>query len=193
MRPVVAGGAEKAPKKATMIGEEYEVLLQSALEEQAQHYEGQLTHLRAQLAAEHGHQTTLTAAERRDVEALQAEIAALTMDVERVGRELLDAQSEQAAHKNRAQVLLRQQQVAQDLVQQLEQETAHEQAVGRQQVEELEQQIADLTANQRMRNQFTANEELQQAQIWGMTTNDNNNANSKARGKKGKKQRRVRK
>jgi Zn-finger in ubiquitin-hydrolases and other protein len=40
---------EKTPKKATMIGEEYEVLLQSALEEQAQFYEGEISWLRATL------------------------------------------------------------------------------------------------------------------------------------------------
>jgi Zn-finger in ubiquitin-hydrolases and other protein len=40
---------EKTPKKATMIGEEYEVLLQSALEDQAQFYEGEITWLRATL------------------------------------------------------------------------------------------------------------------------------------------------
>jgi hypothetical protein len=33
---------EKTPEKATMIGEEYEALLQSALEDQAQHYEGEI-------------------------------------------------------------------------------------------------------------------------------------------------------
>ena len=44
---------EKAPpKKANMIGEEYEALLQSALEDQAQHYEGEITRLRAELTAE---------------------------------------------------------------------------------------------------------------------------------------------
>ena len=41
---------EKTPKKATMIGEEYEVLLQSALEEQAQYYEGEIAWLRATLS-----------------------------------------------------------------------------------------------------------------------------------------------
>lgn len=41
---------EKTPKKATMIGEEYEVLLQSALEDQAQYYEGEIAWLRATLS-----------------------------------------------------------------------------------------------------------------------------------------------
>jgi len=39
---------KKFPKKATIIGEEYEVLLQSALEDQAQYYEGEITRLRAE-------------------------------------------------------------------------------------------------------------------------------------------------
>ena len=181
---------QKAPKKATMIGEEYEILIQSALEEQAQHYEGELSHLLAQLTAEHVDKSAMTAAEAAEVEALQAEMSALKMNIDRVSRELLDAQAQEAAHRATSANLLRQQQVAQDVVQKLEQETAHERAVGRQQVEELEQQIADLQANQRMRHQFTENEELQQAQIWGMTTTT---TNTQSKSKKGKKQRRVRK
>ena len=182
---------EKAPKKATMIGEEYEALLQSALEEQAQHYEGELSHLNAQLTAEHVDRESMTAAEAAEIETLQADLAALRTEIERVSRELLDARGQEAGFRAASANLLRQQQVAQDLVQQLEQETAHERAAGRQQVEELEQQIADLTANQRMRHQFNQNEELQQAQIWGMAASNNNN--NQAKGKKGKKQRRVRK
>jgi hypothetical protein len=41
---------EKTPKKAAMIGEEYELLLQSALDEQAQYYEGEIAWLRATLS-----------------------------------------------------------------------------------------------------------------------------------------------
>ena len=182
---------EKSPKKATMIGEEYEVLLHSALEEQAQHYEGELSRLRAQLMAEHVDKSSMTETEAAQVEELQRDIASLQTEIDRVSRELLDAQSEEAGYRSSSAKLLRQQQVAQDIVQKLEQETAQEQAVGRQQVEELEQQIADLTANQRMRHQFTENEELQQAQIWGMSTGTAS-SNNQAKGKKGKKQRRAR-
>eukprot|EP00977_Amphora_coffeiformis_P005847 scaffold1225_cov164-Amphora_coffeaeformis.AAC.23 len=193
-RPTTVVSPEKAPKKATMIGEEYEALLQSALEEQAQHYEGELTRLRAQLTAEHVDRSVMTPAETAEVEVLQAEISTLRLNLDHVSRELLDAQALEAAQRATSANLLRQQQVAQDLVQQLEKETADERALGRQQVDELEQQIADLTANQRMRHQFTENEELQQAQIWGMTaSNNSNNNNGAGKGKNGKKQRRGRK
>lgn len=191
-RPAAILSAEKAPKKATMIGEEYEALLQSALEEQAQHFEGELTRLRAQLTAEQVDRSIMTPAETAEVEALQTEIATLRVSIDHVSRELLDAQAMEAVQRTTSANLLRQQQVAQDLVQRLEKETADERAVGRQQVDELEQQIADLTANQRMRHQFTENEELQQAQIWGMTASNSNNGGT-GKGKNGKKQRRGRK
>jgi hypothetical protein len=170
--PVAArpDASEKAPKKATMIGEEYEVLLQSALEEQAQYYEGELSHLRAKLTADQVDQSVMTEAEKATVESLQEEIAKLHLRIHETSRQLLEVQKEEARYRATSAQLLRQQQVAQDLVQKLEQETAQEQAAGRQQVDELEQQIADLTANERMRSQFSQNEELQQAQIWGMTT-----------------------
>jgi hypothetical protein len=48
--PSISMVDEKTPKKTTMIGEEYEVLLHSALEDQAQFYEGEITSLKAALA-----------------------------------------------------------------------------------------------------------------------------------------------
>lgn len=182
----------KIPKKATMIGEEYEALLQSALEEQAQHYEGEITHLRARLTAENVDESTMTVDEGREIEGLQSEIANLRCEIDRVSRELVDSQAQEAGHRATSQRLLREQQVVQELLVKIRVETTKEHEEGKLQVEELEQQIADLTANQRMRDQFSQDEELQQAQICG-TTNTNNDNNSKSNKKSsiGKKARRF--
>jgi len=177
------GEVVKSPKKASMIGEEYEALLQSALEEQAQHYEGEMTALRARLTEDNLDQSTMTPEEAAEIEQLHLEAATFRVEIDKVGRELLEWQGKEAGHRAKSQSLLREQQIVQDLLNTIKEETAKEHADGTLQVEELEQQIADLTANQRMRDQFSQDEELQQAQIWGMTSENNRN-------KKGKKARR---
>jgi len=161
---------EKSPKKATMIGEEYEALLQSALEEQAQHYEGEITRMLATLTAEHVDPSSMTHAEKITVDNLRAEIDKLRSSIERVSRELLDGQAQEAGHRTTSQRLLREQQVSQELLKKIREETAREQEERRHQIEELEQQIADLTANQQMRDQFSQDEELSNAQISGVAS-----------------------
>jgi len=166
---------EKSPKKATMIGEEYEALLQSALEEQAQHFEGEITRLRATLTAEQVDASTMTLDERNEIDKLQADIQKLRAQIDLVGSHLLAAQAQEAGHRATSQRLLREQQITQDLIQTIRQENTREHEEGRLQLEELEQQIADLTANQRMRQQFSSDQELQNAQIFGTTAAESKN------------------
>eukprot|EP00957_Ditylum_brightwellii_P147931 11264134-Ditylum_brightwellii.AAC.1 len=75
-----------------MIGEEYEALLQSALEDQAQHYEGEISRLRAELTAKRVDGEKLTERERMEVESLRSTISDLRRDADHLGRKLLDAQ-----------------------------------------------------------------------------------------------------
>lgn len=158
---------EKQPKKATMIGEEYEALLQSALEEQAQHYEGKMSRLLAALTAEAVDASRITASEQKEIDELQHEIQQIQLEIDGVSRELLDAQAQEAGYRATSSRLLREQQVAEDLLKRVHEETFREQQDGRRQMEELELQVADLTANQRMRDQFSQDEELSNAQIFG--------------------------
>jgi BRCA1-associated protein len=160
-------GDEKSPKKAIMIGEEYEALLQSALEDQAQHYQGEISRLRAALTAEQVDMDSLTKEEFEDIEALKSEINELRAELDIVGRDLLDAQAQEAGHRADSQRLLREQQVAHDLLRTIQEESNREQEQGKRQVEELDQQIVDLTANLRMRHQFSQDQELTNAQIFG--------------------------
>ena len=175
---------EKSPKKATMIGEEYEALLQSALEEQAQHYEGEITSLRATLTAEQVDEASMSPAELQEVAHLKQGIGELRVEVEKTGRELINLQSQEAGHRAASQRLLREQQVSQDLLKKIREETAREQVDGRQRIDELEQQIDDLTANQRMRHQFSQDQELLNAQIFGTTGNEDSGKSSSKKGKK---------
>jgi hypothetical protein len=158
---------EKTPKKATMIGEEYEALLQSALEEQAQHYEGEITSLRATLTAQQIDQDSLTPSEALEVDKIRQQIALLRIDIERASRELLDSQAQEAGHRATSQRLLREQRVSQDLLKKIQEEAASEYELGRMQIEELEFQIDDLTANHRMMQQFSQNDDLKNSQIVG--------------------------
>lgn len=171
---------EDPPKKATMIGEEYEALLQSALEEQAQHYEGEITRLRAELTAEQVDEAAMSETELREIEDLKADIGSLRCDIDHLGRSLLGVQGQEAGHRAASQRLLREQGVAKDLLAKIREEAGKEHDKGNQQVEELEQQIADLTANLRMRHQFSQDQELSNAQIFGTTSR----ASSSKRGKK---------
>jgi hypothetical protein len=164
---VAATVDEKSPKKATMLSEEYEVLLHSALEEQAQHYEGEITRLRAELTAEQVDASRMTDEERKETDVLNRDIARLRRQIDAVSRDLLSVQAQEAGHRATSQRLLREQQVVQDLISKVKEETSREQVDRKLQIEELEQQIADLTANHRMRIQFSQDEELANAQFVG--------------------------
>lgn len=172
------------PKKATMIGEEYEALLQSALEEQSQHYEGEITRLRAALTAEQVDEGAMTDNEAKEIDALNADIEALRAEIDDLGRKLLDIQGQEAGHRAASQRLLREQAVAKDLLDKIGEEAAKEHEQGKMQVEDLEQQVADLTGNLRMRHQFSQDQELSNAQIFGTTSKQQST-------KRGKKNRRI--
>jgi hypothetical protein len=103
----------------------------------------------------------------------------------------VDSQAQEAGHRATSQRLLREQQVVQEVLLKIRTETSKEHEEGKMQVEELDQQIADLAANQRMRDQFSQDEELQQAQIWGTANNNNNNNNKSNKKSTGKKTRRF--
>lgn len=174
------------PKKATMIGEEYEALLQSALEDQAQHYEGEITRLRADLAASLVDQTTLSSQEQEEMDTLTKEISQLRLDIETTRRSLLDAQAQEAKQRAKSHRLLKEQQEAHEVIQKIESESKQEAYQGRMQMEELEQQVKDLTANLKMRQRFSKHEEWNQADIvFGADTNNNHNHNNNAGGRSG--------
>lgn len=177
---------EKSPKKATMIGEEYEALLQSALEDQAQHYEGEISHLRAELTALLVDHSTLSPQEQVEMEELQSEIAQLRSAIEVASRELVDVQAQEAGHRATSQRLLQEQQEANTVIQKIEQEAHEETQRGKLQVEDLEQQIRDLTANLKMRQQFSQNQELNEAQIFGTNETPNSRSSMKRGKKKGR-------
>jgi len=186
IQPSFLGLDKESPKKANMIGEEYEALLQSALEDQAQHYEGEITRLRAELTAENVDAQAMTKEEAKEIDNLRGDVARFRNEIDRLSRQLLDAQAQEAGHRADSQRLLREQSVANDLLDKIKEEASRENMEGQMQVDDLEQQIADLTANLRMRDQFSQNNELNNAQIFGTTS-----ALNPKSGKRGKKLRRM--
>jgi len=176
--------AEKSSKKAVMIGEEYEALLQSALEDQAQHFEGEITSLRAELTASLVDKDSMTAEEAKEIEQLRAEIQKAKLDIDAASKELLEAQAHEAGLRATSQKLLAEQQEANDLLKKIQEEHRRENEQGKMQVEDLEQQIADLSANLRMRKQFSQSDELCNAQIFGTTSTPETKSSGARRGKK---------
>jgi Zn-finger in ubiquitin-hydrolases and other protein len=157
----------KSPKKAAMISEEYEALLYSALEDQVQHYRGEMSRLQARLAEDQLDTTIMTGAEQHELDRLHHEIAALRRKVDVEAKKLLDARAQEARERETSQRLLKEHQVSKDMFQRLQTEIAAEAQQGQMEIEDLEQQIADLTANQRMMHEFSTSDDLRNSQIIG--------------------------
>ena len=171
------------PKKSIALSQEYEALLQSALEDQSQHYEGEIAHLRAELASSLMQDTHVSDRESREIHALQKDSERLKHEVDELSSVLLLAQTNEAKHRSMSQRLLREQSISKELLEKIRNETMSEVDAGKQRMEDLEMQIADLTANLRMMSEFAKNEELSQAQIVG-TVGGEKESGKKSRGKK---------
>ena len=171
-----------------MIGEEYEALLQSALVDQAQHYEGEISRLHAQFTSEQIDEDSMSPEEKAEIDKLKGGIRQLRDELNIMGRNLLDVQAQEAGHRAASQRLLREQGIAKDLLDKIREEAEKEHQQGKLVVEDLEQQVSDLTANLRMRHQISQDEELSQAQIYGTVTTNAKQVGGKRSG--GKKSRR---
>jgi hypothetical protein len=150
-----------------MVGEQYEAMLQSALEDQALHYQGEISRLEAELAAETVNVATLSPAELKQIETLERNIADMREGVEKMSRYLIDAQAEEASHRAKANILLREQSIASKLLDKIRQDFELEQKRGEQQIEELKQQISDISANIRLQERIAKNGNLKEAHIFG--------------------------
>lgn len=178
------------PKKSIMISLEYEALLQSALEDQSQHFEGEISRLRAELAASRLQQDTrISDRESREIDALRKECERLNSEVDKLSSLLFDLQTEEAKHRAASQKLLREQTISKDLLEKIRIDTTKEIESSDDMFEDLQLQISDLTANIRMMQQIAVDDELSQAQIFGTTGGVKE---SKQRGKKSRRSNRKR-
>ncbi|KAL9190800.1 hypothetical protein ACHAXT_000506 [Thalassiosira profunda] len=150
-----------------MLSEEYEALLQSALEDQSMHFEGELSRIRAELASSRIRSNQISDREAREIRAMQKDSERLKLDVERLSSTLLEAQAIEAKHRSLSQRLLREQSISKDLLEKIRKETLAEHESCALRVEDMQMQISDLTANLSVMSQFAKNEELSQAQIFG--------------------------
>jgi len=162
--------AEKSSKKVVMIGEEFEALLQSALEDQAQHFEEEITRLRAEHTNSLVDRNSMIPEEIREIEALNVDISKAREGIAKASKELLEAQAQEAGLRAASQRLLSEQQESNELLKKIQEEHRRENEEGKLHIEDLEQQIADLSANLRMREQFSQSDELSNAQIFGTST-----------------------
>jgi hypothetical protein len=174
------------PKKSMMISEEYEALLQSALEDQAMHFEGEISHLRAQLATARMKQSEcITENEAREINALRRDSERLQCEVEKLSTALLEIQSEESKSRALSQKLLREQSISKELLEKMRHDIRYEHDTCRQRMDDLELQIEDLTANLRLRTEISQSEELNEAQIFGTVGGSKDSSSSgKKKGKK---------
>jgi hypothetical protein len=175
---------EKSSKKVMMIGEEYEALLQSALEDQSQHYEDEITRLRAKHTDNLIDRDCLIPEEAKEIEELRIEIRTSREAIANASKDLIEAQAQEVALRASSGRLLSEQKEANELLEKIEEEHRRENEEGKLQIEDLEQQIADLKANLRMRQQFSQNNELANAQIFGTTAAPDTRNSGGRRGKK---------
>ena len=184
-----ASKSSTPPKKSIMISLEYEALLQSALEDQSQHFEGEISRLRAELAASRLQDTQISDRESREIDALRKDCERLNSEVDTLSSVLLDLQTEEAKHRATSQKLLREQTISKDLLEKMRFDTTKELESSDEIYEDLQLQISDLTANIRMMEQIAVDDELSQAQIFGTTGGIKE---SKQRGKKSRRSNRKR-
>lgn len=165
-----APSSGKSSKKVMMVGEEYEALLQSALEDQAQHYEDEITRLRASYTESLIDRQSMIPEEAKEIEDLQTQNRNARENIRKASAELIEAQGREAELRAVSGRLLSEQKESNDLLKKIQEEHRREAEEGRLLIEDFENQIADLQANLRMRQQFSQNNELANAQIFGTTS-----------------------
>jgi len=155
------------PKKAVMVGEEYEALLQSALEDQSQHYQDQISRLQADRAVQNIKKSEISEEKLMKVKTLENEISNLRFELDQMRRLLMEAQQKKSRFREKSKALLREQNVVNQLLDKIRKEALHEEERGEKLVESLEQEVSDLTTYLQMRQKVAQNQELSNAQIYG--------------------------
>jgi BRCA1-associated protein len=175
---------EKPSKKVMMIGEEYEALLQSALEDQAQHYEDEITRLRAKLTDSLVDRDSMIPEEAKEIEEIQIEIRIVRESIGNTSKELIEAQAQEVELRAVSGRLLSEQKESNELLKTIQEEHRRENEEGKLQIEDLELQISDLKTNLMMRQQISQNNELANAQIFGTTSAPDSRNSGGRKGKK---------
>jgi hypothetical protein len=110
----------------------------------------------------------------------------LRLDIERIGRDLIDVQALEAGYRATSQHLLHGQGIRQNLIKKVVEESTVDRQQSQSLINDLELQISDLKSNQRMMQQFSQNEGLKNSQILGtepqllsLSTKPNRNQKSK--------------
>lgn len=171
------------PKKTVMIGEQYEALLQSALEDQALHYEGEISHLQADLASQSINVGQISKEDMKEIESLENTIEELRANLDDMSRKYVEAQAEETEHRTKANALLKEQALSKQILDKLREDFEQEKEAGSQLLDDMEQQISDICANIRIRNQIANDKDLREADIFGTSSAPKPKQSSKSRKK----------
>ena len=82
----------------------------------------------------------------REIEELKNDIEKLRKEIDVTSQDYVQCKEQEAVQRHRSQQLLREQQESKELLKELEKDAKEEAEKGKLQVEDLEQQVADLTA-----------------------------------------------
>ena len=156
---------EDSHKKTKVLSAEYEVLLQSAIEEQAMHYEALIAKMCSDLAAASLDTEKITDHEATEVNAIQSDIQLIRKKIEGMTGTLVSLRAQQTSYQGASKQLIRDQNAMKDKLLDLQKEATCEQKIGEAKSQELEQQISDLSAFVSMRQQISNDLELREAQI----------------------------
>lgn len=152
-------------KKALMVADEYEALLQSALEDQATFFEAEITRLRGDFTSSLVNQNTMMPEDIREIEALKHDIGITKKNIEDASKRLLEAQGQEVGLRAASHQLLSEQQECNEIIKKIQEEHRKENERGKIRIEDLEQTIADLGANLSMQEQFSLSNEFSNASI----------------------------
>ena len=136
------GSGAVSKKKTAFLGEEYEALLQSALEDQAQHFDLEIAHLQAQLASEAIDKSRITVEQMSEIEILEKGITKVRKEVDVLRKDYVKIQEEEASHRVKSNLLLREQGEKKAILDKLREEVTREHQEGKQVIEDLEQQVS---------------------------------------------------
>lgn len=175
---------EKSSTKVAMVGEVYEALLQSALEDQAQHFEDEITRLRAEHANSLVDENNMSSEEKIEIEALKREVRIAREGIEHISKELIEAQAQEAELRAASQRLMSEQKKSNELLKMIQEEHRRENEEGKRMIEELEAQINDVSTSLILRQHIAQNEELSNAQVLGAAAAPEAKQSVARRGKK---------
>jgi hypothetical protein len=172
---------QSASKKTLVVGKVYEARLQVALADQAEYYEGEMSHLGAKLSEKNVRGRKVSSIEKEEIDSLQLDILQLENDIARLTIEHLKLQTEEADYRTCCERLLRQQREQNQVVGNIQGRMQGDRKTSELYIEELQQQIWDLDAFLNIQHQASQCSEIKNAKIVMTSSRSSSSTRKKGR------------